>query len=149
MSNDHTSKKNLPKLQSLQFPNPKEQQDHDDEGCRTPTSGDFKIPTVQKNLPKLQSLQFPNPKDQQDDDDDDNEGCRTPTSVDSKIPTVQSCPPTPRKRPGVFVNKRKWTGKELHFFETTRREELESFFQSSFEFPRINSHAVKRRCTSV
>ena len=145
MSNDQ----NQPKLQSLQFPNPKEQDHDDDEGCRTPTSGDFKTPTtVQKNLPKLLSLQFPNPKGHERDDDDD-QGCRTPTSSEYKIPTVQSCPPTPRKRPGVFVNKRKWPGTELHFFETTRREELESFFQSSFQFPRIVSHAVKRRCTSV
>uniref|UniRef100_A0A7N2QXB7 Cyclin-dependent protein kinase inhibitor SMR2 n=1 Tax=Quercus lobata TaxID=97700 RepID=A0A7N2QXB7_QUELO len=97
----------------------------------------------QKNLPKPPQLQVP----KQVDDDDDEEGCRTPTSPDHKIPATQSCPPTPRKPARVSVHKRKWT--DLKFFENTRREELESFFQSSFKSPRVTSHAVKRRCTSV
>ncbi|KAI6669928.1 hypothetical protein NL676_004813 [Syzygium grande] len=72
--------------------------------------------------------------------------CRTPTSEHHKIPAIRSCPPTPRKPvhvlPLSFQNKRK-----LHFFESTSkgREELDLFFQSSFEL----SPAVKKRCMSV
>ncbi|KAF8009533.1 hypothetical protein BT93_J0518 [Corymbia citriodora subsp. variegata] len=80
------------------------------------------------------------------DDDHGDEQCRTPTSEHHKIPAIRSCPPTPRKpvhvRPISFQNKRK-----LHFFESTSkgREELDSFFQSSFKL----SPAVKKRCMSV
>lgn len=72
--------------------------------------------------------------------------CRTPTSLDHRIPTIQSCPATPRKKQGrVFLHKRKLTF--LDFFENTRREEIESFFQSCFESP--TSPRVKKRCTSI
>ncbi|KAG2674563.1 hypothetical protein I3760_13G142700 [Carya illinoinensis] len=97
------------------------------------------------DLPKLdKELEGP-----QQEDNDEEISCRTPTSRDHQIPTIKSCPPTPRKQPRAFLQKRKWT-ETLHFFETTRREELESFFRSSFEFPRVAFHAAaKRRCTSV
>ncbi|PON55342.1 hypothetical protein PanWU01x14_188360 [Parasponia andersonii] len=74
------------------------------------------------------------------------ENCRTPTSDDQKIPKIQSCPPTPRKPvpdQQVFVNKRKFS--ELHFFESTAREEVESFFKSIFQ--QLSRH--KKRCKSV
>ncbi|KAF9684810.1 hypothetical protein SADUNF_Sadunf04G0157300 [Salix dunnii] len=68
-------------------------------------------------------------------DADDQEQCRTPTSSDHKIPTIQSCPPTPRKKVQVFAHKRKLP----EFFETTNKDEVESFFRSSFEIPsRVN-----------
>ncbi|KAJ7012229.1 hypothetical protein NC653_002330 [Populus alba x Populus x berolinensis] len=77
---------------------------------------------------------------------DDQEDCRTPTSSDHKIPTIQSCPPTPRKKVQVFAHKRKTP----EFFETTNKDEVESFFRSSFEIPsRVNqSRPMKRRCRS-
>ncbi|GMI92230.1 hypothetical protein HRI_002892300 [Hibiscus trionum] len=73
------------------------------------------------------------------------EECRTPTSSDQKIPSIQSCPPTPKKKVlAKFVLKRKLS--ELHFFETTRREEVESFFRSNSEpFTYGGSRDFKRR----
>ncbi|EXC24896.1 hypothetical protein L484_011762 [Morus notabilis] len=70
--------------------------------------------------------------------------CKTPTSEDQKIPTTQSCPPTPRKPASdrVFLRKRKFS--EFHFFESTGREEVESFFRSTFKFS-----GLKKRCKSV
>ncbi|KAB2080775.1 hypothetical protein ERO13_A05G084500v2 [Gossypium hirsutum] len=83
-------------------------------------------------------------------EEEEKEECKTPTSSDHKIPTIQSCPPTPKKKVRVsMVHKRKLS--ELHFFETTRREEVESFFRS-------NSHPLtvdaspdikRRRCRSA
>jgi hypothetical protein len=77
---------------------------------------------------------------------DDQEECRTPTSSDHKIPTIRSCPPTPRKKVQVFAHKRKIP----EFFDTTNKDEVESFFRSSFEVPsRVNqSRPMKRRCRS-
>ena len=108
------------------------------------------------NLERLLDL----PKDEDDDDHEEeeeekeklenfyNKYCRTPE--DQKIPTVQSCPPTPRK-PGrlddhqglKFVQKRKFS--QLHFFETTRGEEVELFFRSTLKFPSHNN----KRCKSI
>ncbi|BFG34561.1 hypothetical protein CerSpe_208350 [Prunus speciosa] len=70
--------------------------------------------------------------------------CRTPTSRDHKIPTIQSCPTTPRKKGQAFVLKRKLA--VFDFFESTGREEVESFFRSCFESP---SPRVKKRSTSI
>ncbi|MFQ6619669.1 hypothetical protein Gotur_001070 [Gossypium turneri] len=88
-----------------------------------------------------------------DDDDDEDEGeeCKTPSSRDHKIPAIQSCPPTPRKKPMMRM-KRKVS--ELQFFETTRSEEVESFFGSnSYPFSTNNTAAhppfKKRRCKSA
>ncbi|KAG5515630.1 hypothetical protein RHGRI_036617 [Rhododendron griersonianum] len=62
-----------------------------------------------------------------------NEECRTPTSQHHRIPKTRTCPPAPRKQGHrVFSPKRKMP--ELNFFENTRREEIESFFQSPFDF---------------
>lgn len=109
----------------------------------------------QRNLPKIQPILGDDKEDeqplkllldeQQEADHDPREYCcRTPTSSDHKIPSIQSCPPTPRKPRGrLFSEKRKLS--DLHFFETTGREEVESFFRSKlFKFPR-----VKKRCTSI
>ncbi|TQE04008.1 hypothetical protein C1H46_010379 [Malus baccata] len=73
--------------------------------------------------------------------------CRTPTSSDHKILTSQSCPATPRKlaQGNVFLHKRKLA--RLDFFETTRREEVDSFFRSCFE--ESPSSRAKKRCTSI
>ncbi|MBA0548481.1 hypothetical protein Golob_019579 [Gossypium lobatum] len=86
-----------------------------------------------------------------DDDEDEGEECKTPSSRDHKIPAIQSCPPTPRKKPMMRM-KRKVS--ELQFFETTRSEEVESFFGSnSYPFSTNNTaahpHFKKRRCKSA
>ncbi|KAE8682432.1 hypothetical protein F3Y22_tig00111238pilonHSYRG00005 [Hibiscus syriacus] len=71
------------------------------------------------------------------------EECKTPTSSDHKIPSIQSCPPTPKKKVRAdSVLKRKLS--ELQFFETTRRDEVESFFRSNTE-----PFSFKRRCRSA
>ncbi|KAI4386092.1 hypothetical protein MLD38_004056 [Melastoma candidum] len=67
--------------------------------------------------------------------------CRTPTSDDHKIPAARSCPQTPRKHP-VPWNSHKRKLAELHFFELTGREEVESFFRRHYG-------RSKKRCTSV
>ncbi|KAM5584304.1 hypothetical protein ABKV19_003929 [Rosa sericea] len=73
--------------------------------------------------------------------------CRTPTSFDHRIPTIQSCPATPRKKQGrVFLHKRKLAFSD--FFESTRGEEVESFFHSCFESP-ASPRVKKKRCTSI
>lgn len=79
---------------------------------------------------------------------DDHYGeCRTPVSEDHKIPAVQSCPPTPRKRARPVSSRKR----KLHFFESSGREEVELFFQSSFIELKLelSKKADKRRCTSV
>ncbi|KAF8396493.1 hypothetical protein HHK36_018116 [Tetracentron sinense] len=65
---------------------------------------------------------------------DDNE-CRTPTSDEHKIPLLRNCPPAPRKPKMVVLSKRKFS--ELQFFEFMIREEVESFFRSSFKLRRV------------
>ncbi|EOY33656.1 hypothetical protein QUC31_018842 [Theobroma cacao] len=75
------------------------------------------------------------------------EVCKTPTSSDHKIPTIQSCPPTPKKKVGPNSHKRKLS--ESQFFETTRSEEVESFFRSNSEPVTVNSRSIKRRCRSA
>lgn len=73
--------------------------------------------------------------------------CRTPISLDHRIPAIQSCPATPRKKQGrVFLHKRKLEFPK--FFESSRGEEVESFFHSCFESA-VNSRGKKKRCTSI
>ncbi|XWS28659.1 hypothetical protein CRYUN_Cryun25bG0089900 [Craigia yunnanensis] len=81
------------------------------------------------------------------DVEEEEEKCKTPTSSDHKIPTIQSCPPTPKKKVRVNFRKRKLS--ELQFFETTRSEEVESFFRSNSEPFTVESHSIKRRCRSA
>ncbi|PSR86538.1 Cyclin-dependent protein kinase [Actinidia chinensis var. chinensis] len=69
--------------------------------------------------------------------------CQTPTSKDHKIPTVQTCPPVRRKRGNSFPRKRKLS--EFDFFEITGREEIESFFRSSFDLCTVPVRSVKTR----
>ncbi|KAK9282623.1 hypothetical protein L1049_010842 [Liquidambar formosana] len=71
----------------------------------------------------------------------DDDECQTPTSIEHKIPTILSCPPAPRKPRHAAKCKRKLS--EMEFFEIVHREEVESFFRSSFEGAGITS---KRRC---
>ncbi|KAK4790903.1 hypothetical protein SAY86_031316 [Trapa natans] len=72
--------------------------------------------------------------------DEDYSQCRTPLSEDHRIPNVRSCPPTPQKKaPPATSRKRK-----LRFFEAWGREEVESFFQSSFLEPWSKKKADKR-----
>lgn len=76
---------------------------------------------------------------------DDHGGCRTPVSEDHKILAALSCPPTPRKQRVLAASSRK--RKLLHFFEASGREEVESFFRTSFL--ELSNKADKRRCTSI
>lgn len=105
----------------------------------------------EQNIPIVLLLKQPEAShNEQEDDDEEDQSCRTPNSRGHQIPTIQSCPPTPRKQPRAYVQKRKRT--ELNFFETTSREELESFFRKSFQFTKkvaSGPAAHKRRCTSV
>ncbi|OAY45809.1 hypothetical protein MANES_07G093500v8 [Manihot esculenta] len=67
--------------------------------------------------------------------------CRTPTSQEHKIPTILSCPPAPQKpRRRMFSCKRKLS--EFEFFEIVNRQEVESFFRSSFQLV----ESAKKRC---
>ena len=73
--------------------------------------------------------------------------CRTPTSLDHRILVIQSCPATPRKKQGrVFLHKRKLEFPD--FFESSRDEEVESFFQSCSQSP-ANNRVKKKRCSSI
>ncbi|KAF8039522.1 hypothetical protein BT93_B1900 [Corymbia citriodora subsp. variegata] len=77
---------------------------------------------------------------------DDGDRCKTPTSSEHRIPTVRSCPPTPRRQ-GRLVLPRK---RKLHFFETTGRDEVESFFRwNGMSTSPSPPHSSKRRCTSL
>ncbi|KAH7547814.1 hypothetical protein JRO89_XS14G0019600 [Xanthoceras sorbifolium] len=78
------------------------------------------------------------------------EACRTPTSFENKIPQILTCPPAPRKpkrKVAALSCKRKLLD-EFQFFEIANREEVESFFRSSFEQNSDSSRDVvaKRRC---
>ncbi|KAG6586014.1 hypothetical protein SDJN02_01004, partial [Cucurbita argyrosperma subsp. argyrosperma] len=73
-------------------------------------------------------------------EDGGGESCRTPSSLKHRIPAARSCPTTPRKK--KVVSKRKFS--DQSFFESTRREEVESLFGL---FYRVSSG--KRRCTSI
>ncbi|KAL9416335.1 hypothetical protein AB3S75_039517 [Citrus x aurantiifolia] len=113
-------------------------------------SKDLKFQQI--NLPKLkpsskiQTEEEAGEEIQAASEDYTNEDCKTPTSSDHKIPKIQSCPTTPRKKVQVSFHKRKMH--EFLFFEATGREEVESFFRSNSELFRVDSHAVKKRCSS-
>ncbi|KAJ9188769.1 hypothetical protein P3X46_000134 [Hevea brasiliensis] len=111
---------------------------------------------TQQTLPKLEESTTQGLKQDEDGEavaaeevsNDDQEGCKTPTSSDHKIPTFRSCPPTPRKKvQKLFLQKRKLPD-EMNFFEASNRDEVESFFRSSFELPGVESRRIKRRCRS-
>lgn len=78
-----------------------------------------------------------------DEVDDNNECCRTPTSKEHRIPKILDCPPAPRKPKMVPSCKRKLS--ELQFFEIVNRDEVDSFFRSSFEQLAVITSA-KRNC---
>ncbi|KAI5666461.1 hypothetical protein M9H77_16314 [Catharanthus roseus] len=77
----------------------------------------------------------------------------SPTREEQKIPSIKSCPPAPKKpKRALVLGKRKLgTEKEDHlqFFEYTRREEVESFLNSSFsEISRVSSIVGGGKTTS-
>ncbi|OWM73731.1 uncharacterized protein LOC116198656 [Punica granatum] len=78
----------------------------------------------------------------------DHRDCQTPSSIDHRIPTSQSCPATPRKT--VQRKRKRSESSEPQFFETTRGEEVESFFRSNFKLSKVTrSRDHKRRSTSM
>ncbi|KAK8641381.1 hypothetical protein V6N13_010789 [Hibiscus sabdariffa] len=87
------------------------------------------------------------PREAVEEEEEEEEECKTPTWSDQKIPSTRSCPPTPKKKARAkFALKRKLS--ELHFFETTRREEVESFFRSNWDWE-ASRHFKRRRCRSA
>ncbi|WVZ02360.1 hypothetical protein V8G54_023166 [Vigna mungo] len=78
----------------------------------------------------------------------DLEECKTPTSSTNKIPIIQTCPPAPRKRRRLqmqhFSSTIKTSSSNAFNFVVSHDQEVESFFQSTFELPRVN-----KRCRSV
>ncbi|XP_052185358.1 cyclin-dependent protein kinase inhibitor SMR13-like [Diospyros lotus] len=69
--------------------------------------------------------------------------CHTPTSPETRIPEVRSCPPAPKK-PRRRVSCKRRLSDELQFFEIVAREEIESFFRSSF-----SAGALKRKYSCI
>ncbi|KAJ6744166.1 CYCLIN-DEPENDENT PROTEIN KINASE INHIBITOR SMR1-LIKE, partial [Salix purpurea] len=56
--------------------------------------------------------------------------CQTPKSEEHRIPAVLSCPPAPRKAKRIVSCKRRL--REIDFFETVNRDEVDSFFSIQF-----------------
>nr|XP_023876179.1 cyclin-dependent protein kinase inhibitor SMR1-like [Quercus suber] len=83
-------------------------------------------------------------------EEDDNKAeeedcCRTPTSKEHRIPKILDCPPAPRKPKRAPTCKRKLS--DLQFFEIVNRDEVDSFFRSSFEQLAVIT-SKKRNCCS-
>ncbi|KAI4334313.1 hypothetical protein L6164_019024 [Bauhinia variegata] len=78
---------------------------------------------------------------------DDAKECKTPTGSCNQIAATTTCPPAPRKRRPTSLSyyKRKRASfsanDPLSFFEDTRTQEVDSFFQS---LSRVN-----KRCRSI
>ncbi|KAG6765154.1 hypothetical protein POTOM_029172 [Populus tomentosa] len=93
------------------------------------------LPRIQVRAVKTETLQSCSATDDKEtiiqQENSETDDCQTPKSEEHKIPAVLSCPPAPRKPRRSFSCKRKLT--ELEFFEIVNREEVDSFFQSSFE----------------
>ncbi|KAL7184793.1 hypothetical protein ACSBR2_026852 [Camellia fascicularis] len=105
----------------------------------------LRLPTIRikPSADEIPTIQTPKSGSNSDIGDDE---CRTPTSPEHKIPAMLSCPPAPKKPRRAEHYKRKLC--ELQFFEIVGREEIESFFRSSFGFIDLNSGCVfvmKRR----
>ncbi|KAK7272192.1 hypothetical protein RJT34_28639 [Clitoria ternatea] len=67
-------------------------------------------------------------------EDEETEECKTPTWSGNQIPTMLQCPPAPKKSPlPPLLHHREFT-----FFEHISPGEVEEFFQSLYEFRRIN-----------
>ena len=83
--------------------------------------------------------------DEDDNKEEEEDCCRTPTSKEHRIPKILDCPPAPRKPKRAPTCKRKLS--ELQFFEIVNREEVDSFFRSSFEQIAVIT-SNKRSCCS-
>ncbi|KAJ6767730.1 CYCLIN-DEPENDENT PROTEIN KINASE INHIBITOR SMR14 [Salix koriyanagi] len=104
------------------------------------------LPAIQVRAVKTETLQSCRATDDKETiiqraDSETDDDCQTPKSEEHKIPPVLCCPPAPRKPRRSFSCKRKLA--EFEFFETVNREEVDSFFQSSFEL------LPKRRCPCI
>ena len=83
--------------------------------------------------------------EEDDNKEEEEDCCRTPTSKEHRIPKILDCPPAPRKPKRAPTCKRKLS--ELQFFEIVNREEVDSFFRSSFEQIAVIT-SNKRSCCS-
>ncbi|KAM4094406.1 hypothetical protein ACB094_06G193000 [Castanea mollissima] len=82
---------------------------------------------------------------EEEDNKEEEDCCRTPTSKEHRIPKILDCPPAPRKPKRAPTCKRKLS--DLQFFEIVNREEVDSFFKSSFEQLAVIT-SNKRSCCS-
>ncbi|WOG87965.1 hypothetical protein DCAR_0207198 [Daucus carota subsp. sativus] len=57
-------------------------------------------------------------------------GFQTPSSGKHKISKLLSCPIPPRKKPSAKIAK---SNMKLEFFEVVGRQEIDSFFKTSFD----------------
>ncbi|XP_023757036.1 cyclin-dependent protein kinase inhibitor SMR1 [Lactuca sativa] len=81
-------------------------------------------------------------------EDQEVEECRTPTTIQHRIPQLNTCPPPPKKqRPSAPSCRRRLS--EFDFFESVARDEIESFFRSSYEIINQQSSTKKRRCSRL
>ncbi|XP_071728783.1 cyclin-dependent protein kinase inhibitor SMR3-like [Rutidosis leptorrhynchoides] len=102
------------------------------------TSLKLKIPETQNDSLSDESCTV-----QIDDYEQEIGNCHTPTSSEYRIPEIIICPPAPKKqRQSVPSCKRKLS--EFDFVELVARDEIDTFFKSSFEF--INQK--NKRCSS-
>lgn len=81
-------------------------------------------------------------KQQESSSSHEDQECRTPTSQEHKIPPVLCCPPAPRKPKRRPISCKRKLFSEQDFFEIVNRDEVDAFFQSSFDLVSIS----KRRC---
>ncbi|CAH9097384.1 unnamed protein product [Cuscuta epithymum] len=72
------------------------------------------------------------------------DSCRTPTSQRDRIPAAVICPPAPLRPKRTVLGKRKVS--QIQFFENSNgRKEIEVFFASFSELPRVAPSALKKR----
>ncbi|XP_071729112.1 cyclin-dependent protein kinase inhibitor SMR2-like [Rutidosis leptorrhynchoides] len=75
--------------------------------------------------------------------DPDQSECVTPTSPEHRIPAILACPPPPRKQRRFIPSCKRRLHSEFQFFEVVARDEIDSFFKSSYEL--IDKHSSKKR----
>ncbi|KAI3508744.1 hypothetical protein L1887_23757 [Cichorium endivia] len=110
------------------------------------------LPAIRLTSLKIKLPESPPPLDSTSEEsctiqleDQEVEECRTPTSVEHRIPITVNCPPPPKKQlPSAPSCRRRLS--EFDFFEAVARDEIESFFRSSYELIDQQSNTKKRRC---
>nr|XP_043616008.1 cyclin-dependent protein kinase inhibitor SMR2-like [Erigeron canadensis] len=78
------------------------------------------------------------------EEEEELESCTTPMSSENKIPEIFTCPPAPRKI-RHFIPNCKLKISEFEFFEIVASDEIDSFFNTSFEFINLNSNNTNKK----